>query len=155
MKPISFIFSVYTVIAVITLPSDLLAQERFTLITPEEAQASRARPMPLVPRSVRNPSAPVIEVVSPDIRTPVAAPIPIRLRFKTEAPSEPKIESFKALYGSFRIDITDRLKKRAVLTKNGLELNGADIPSGRHQIVLSLEDTQGRKSEQTLSFEVE
>lgn len=131
------------------------AEDRFTLITQEEAIASRTRPLPLVPRSVRNPSAPIIEVVSPDIKTPVAAPIPIRLRFKTEAPSEAKIESFKALYGSFRIDITDRLKKRAVLTKSGLELNGADIPSGKHQIVLSLEDTQGRKSEQTLTFEVE
>lgn len=131
------------------------APERFTLITPEEAQASAKGPGIFVARSLPNPAAPVIEVISPELKAPIAAPVAIRLRFKGAAPGEPKPESFKALYGSFRIDITERLRKRATISKVGLELAGADIPSGRHQIVMSIEDTAGRKAEQLVTFEVE
>jgi len=137
-----------------TIVTHASESDRFTLITPEEAAASASQPMLLTARSVPRPGDPVIEVVSPDINNPIVAPVPIRLRFRIAAPSEPKLDSFRALYGSFRIDITDRLKKRADLTTAGLVLEGADIPSGRHQIVLRLEDTQGRRTERLLQFEI-
>ena len=151
----SVAINVVSSIALWVAADGVSASERFVLITPEEAQASAKGPGLFVARSLPNPASPVIEVLSPDLKSPIAAPVPIRLRFNGATPGEPKPESFKALYGSFRIDITDRLRKRATITKAGLELSGADIPSGRHQIVMSIEDTAGRKVEQVVTFEVE
>jgi len=56
------------------------------------------------------------------------------------------------LYGAFKIDITQRLLGVAKVTKEGIQVTDASLPSGKHQLLLSLTDTLGRESQQVISF---
>jgi hypothetical protein len=82
-------------------------------------------------------------------------PTKIELRFVTNAPAEPKPESFKALYGAFKIDITSRILSSAKVTKQGITVSEAQLPAGKHQLVLTLTDTLGREAQQVLAFTVQ
>jgi hypothetical protein len=125
------------------------------LVTEEEFKASAAAPELPLSRSMQQAGAPKIELISPDINKPVAAPTNIELRFVGSSPAEPRPESFKAMYGAFRIDITQRLLKVARVTKDGISVSGADLPPGKHQLTLTLTDTLGRQTQQVLSFVVQ
>ena len=132
----------------------VLAQTNL-LVTPEEAQASMAAGELPTPRNAPQPGAPKIELLSPDIRKPFSAPANIELRFSGNSPAEPQPESFKALYSTFRIDITQRLLKYAKVTKDGISVSNADLPAGKHQLTLTLTDTLGRQTQQVVSFVVQ
>jgi hypothetical protein len=58
-------------------------------------------------------------------------------------------------YGTFRIDITQRLLKYAKVTKDGISVSNADLPAGKHQLTLTLTDTLGRQTQQVVSFVVQ
>ena len=105
-------------------------------------------------RSIPAPGSPRIELLAPDIKSPIAVPTRIEVKFSGSAPAEPKPETFKALYGSFRIDITQRLLGVTKVTKEGISVNDAALPSGKHQLVLILTDTLGREAQQVVSFTV-
>lgn len=113
------------------------------------SQSGAAAP---IARSVSPPDAPRIEVVLPDLRSPVSVPTRIRVRFASEAPAEPKPETFKVLYGALRLDITQRLLGVARVTREGIEVADATLPSGRHQLQLMLSDSLGREARQTVVF---
>jgi hypothetical protein len=131
-----------------------LSAEPLMLVTEAEAKASlEAGDLP-VARSLPAPGAPRIELLSPDIKTPITVPTRIELKFSGSTPAEPKPESFKALYGAFRLDITQRLLGVAKVTKDGISVADAALPAGKHQLVLMLTDTLGRESQQVLSFTV-
>jgi hypothetical protein len=125
------------------------------LVTPEEAQAARSAGEIMLPRSSQPAGAPRIEVVAPDLTRPIQVPARIEVRFTGGASSEPRPETFKALYGAFRLDITQRLLKFAKVTKEGIVVSEAELPSGRHQLLLTMTDTQGRQIQQTVSFTVQ
>jgi len=131
-----------------------LSAEPLMLVTEAEARASMEAGELPTPRSLPPPGAPRIELLSPDIKTPIAVPTRIELKFSGSAPAEPRPESFKALYGSFRVDITQRLLGVAKVTKDGINVNEAALPSGKHQLVLILTDTLGREAQQVVSFTV-
>jgi hypothetical protein len=109
----------------------------------------------MTPRLTSQAGAPRIEVLVPDVTKPVGAPTSIEVRFVTTAPAEPRPESFKVLYGAFRIDVTQRLLGVATVTKEGIKVSGANLPSGKHQLALTLADTQGRETVQFLQFTVQ
>ena len=77
-----------------------------------------------------------------------------KVKFSGNPPAEPKPETFKALYGAFKIDITQRLLGVAKVTKEGIQVTDASLPSGKHQLLLLLTDTLGRESQQVISFVV-
>ena len=106
------------------------------------------------PRSSPQPGAPRIELVSPDIKRPVNVPTKIEVKFTGNAPAEPKPETFKALYGAFKIDITQRLLGVAKVTKDGITVTDATLPSGKHQLLLLLTDSLGRETQHIVSFAV-
>ena len=134
-----------------TLTLNLYAQP-LMLVTEAEAKASiEAGGLP-TPRSSPQPGAPRIELLSPDIKKPVNVPTKIEVKFSGNPPAEPKPETFKALYGAFKIDITQRLLGVAKVTKDGIQVTDASLPSGKHQLLLSLTDTLGRESQQVISF---
>jgi len=141
-------------LALSMLHSAKLAAEPLMLVSEAEARASmEAGELPTT-RSLPPPGAPRIELLSPDVKAPIAVPTRIEVKFSGSAPAEPKPESFKALYGSFRIDITQRLLGVAKVTKEGISVNEAALPSGKHQLVLILTDTLGREAQQVVSFTV-
>ena len=63
-------------------------------------------------------------------------------------------ETFKALYGRLRIDITQRLLNATKVTAQGITVKDATLPQGSHRLLLSIEDTEGRLGQKTLEFEV-
>jgi len=125
------------------------------LVTEAEAAASYAAGGMLNPRSVSQPGSPQIEFLTPDIFKPVSAPTNIDIRFVGNPPSEPKPDSFRVLYGSFRIDITQRLLGVAKVSKDGIKVKDAVLPKGRHQLSLMITDSMGRQNQQVVAFTVE
>jgi hypothetical protein len=125
------------------------------LVTEAEVKASMEVGGLPTPRSMPTPGAPRIELVSPDIKKAVAMPTKIEVKFSGNAPAEPKPETFKALYGAFKIDITQRLLGVAKVTKEGINVSDATLPSGKHQLLLMLTDTLGRETQQVVSFTVQ
>ncbi|NDD14113.1 MAG: hypothetical protein EB072_16085 [Betaproteobacteria bacterium] len=99
-----------------TFTLNLYAQP-LMLVTEAEAKASiEAGGLP-TPRSSPQPGAPRIELLSPDVKKPISVPTKIEVKFSGNPPAEPKPETFKALYGAFKIDITQRLLGVAKVTK--------------------------------------
>ena len=125
------------------------------LVTEAEAAASFAAGGMLNPRSVSQPGSPQIEFLTPDISRPVTAPTSIDIRFVGNPPSEPKPDTFRVLYGSFRIDITQRLLGVAKVSKDGIKVKDAVLPKGRHQLSLMITDSMGRQNQQVVAFTVE
>ena len=125
------------------------------LVTEAEAAASFAAGGMLNPRSVSQPGSPQIEFLTPDISKPVTAPTSIDIRFVGNPPSEPKPDTFRVLYGSFRIDITQRLLGVAKVSKDGIKVKDAVLPKGRHQLSLMITDSMGRQNQQVVAFTVE
>jgi len=125
------------------------------LVSEAEAKASiEAGGLP-TPRSSPQPGAPRIELLSPDVKKPISVPTKIEVKFSGNPPAEPKPETFKALYGAFKIDITQRLLGVAKVTKEGIQVTDASLPSGKHQLLLSLTDSLGREAQQVVSFTVQ
>jgi len=127
----------------------------FVLVTEAEAKASVEAGGMMNPRSVSQPGSPQIELLAPDISKAITAPTNIELRFVGNPPSEPKPDTFRILYGAFRIDITQRLLGVAKVTKEGIKVQNALLPKGRHQLSLTISDSVGRQSQQLVAFTVE
>jgi hypothetical protein len=124
------------------------------LVTPEEMQTSNNAPVQIRPRSSPVKDAPLIEVLTPKLPGSVSSPTPIDLKFQAIAPSNVKPESFKALYGTFQIDITKKLLSVAKVTEAGVQVQEAALPKGRHKILLVVEDSAGRAGSRMIEFEV-
>lgn len=127
------------------------------LITAEEALASQtALPMLAVDETPVNAQGPVITVVDAEaLAQPVKNPFSIEIFMQAQRDAELNFASFKAFYGAFKIDITERLLKEASKTVTGLKLANLQIPSGRHKILLRVSDSKGRTAEKEIAFKVE
>lgn len=124
------------------------------LVSNDEMQASNAAPLQIVSRTSPARDAPRIELITPKIPGTVGSPTVIDLRFQATSPSNIKPDSFKALYGTFQIDITKRLLNVAKVTGDGVRVDEASLPKGRHKLLLMVEDTLGRVGHQAIEFEV-
>jgi outer membrane protein OmpA-like peptidoglycan-associated protein len=124
------------------------------LVSPAEMQASNSAPLRLSAKAVPVKDAPAIQVTAPVLPGPVKSPTPITVKFLPTAPSNIKPDSFRVLYGSFEIDITKRLLNVAKVTEQGVQVSEAALPSGKHKLLLEVEDTAGRKASRLVEFEV-
>lgn len=135
------------------------AAAAFNLVTPTEAQASAAYdevhpPATFVARSI-DPLGPRIDIVSPDLAAALQSPLVILVKFQAAAGAEILPASFRARYGAFRIDITDRLLKATKVTKEGIHVERAELPSGSHRLFLTVEDDAQRTAEREVRFTVQ
>ncbi len=133
----------------------ICSAQPFVLVTEAEAAASIAAGGMMSPRIVSQPGAPQIELLTPDTSKAISAPTNIELRFVGNPPSEPKPDTFRILYGAFRLDITQRLLGVAKVTKDGIKVRDAVLPKGRHQLSLMISDSMGRQTQQLVAFTVE
>jgi hypothetical protein len=124
------------------------------LVTAEEMLASHNAPPQFTSRSVPVQDAPTIELTAPKLSTPVSSPTSIELRFQPKAPSTVKPESFRVLYGAFGLDITKRLLSVAKVSEQGVFVQEASLPKGRHKLTMVVEDSAGRKGNRTVEFDV-
>ena len=134
------------------------AQSGDWLVSPAEAVQYQGAegfnaPASLVARNV----TPTIEVVQPvpradqKLKTPFA--IQIRFKAREDAPIVPS--TFKVLYGALNFDITQRIAKFAQVTTEGVSFDKAQIPPGKHKLVLQVQDEKQRIGERELRIEVE
>lgn len=127
------------------------------LVTPDEARRSQqAPPVVEAQSSAPDPLAPLIAVVDPQgIDKALKNPFRMEIDFKTQAGARLDFSTFKAYYGAFKIDITERLLKEATRTSTGLRLSNVNVPSGSHKIILRIKDDHSRMGERELYFKVE
>lgn len=126
----------------------------FELISAQEMQASLAAPEPFVAKSTPVMGAPQIDIVRPRLNSPITSPTSIQLVFMASAPAAVRMESFKVFYGRLGLDITQRLITAASITPEGIQVKEANLPKGKHRMLLSIEDNLGRQGQRQLDFEV-
>ena len=124
------------------------------LVSVDEMNASNNASPPFRAKSVAPKDAPVIELSAPKLSVPVSSPTPIELKFQPAPPSAVKPETFKVLYGSFEIDITKRILNVAKVTESGVYVQEANLPKGKHKLLMVVEDTAGRRGNRSIDFEV-
>ncbi len=124
------------------------------LVSIDEMNASNNAQPPFKAKSVAPRDAPVIELSAPKLSAAVSSPTPIELKFQPTPPSSVKPETFKVLYGSFEIDITKRILNVAKVTESGVFVQEANLPKGKHKLLMVVEDTAGRRGNRSVDFEV-
>ena len=124
------------------------------LVTQQEMTASNSAPPKLTPKFVPEKDAPKIEVAAPNLTAPLTSPMPIQMNFAATSPATIKPETFKVLYGAFQIDVTQRLLSTAKVTAQGMNVPEASLPSGKHKLHLSVEDSIGRKGYRLVEFQI-
>jgi hypothetical protein len=135
--------------------------EAFELISAAEAQAE-AQAVANAPPEVRTrgmpvpkPGAPAIRVVStPEPGAAANTPVRIEVAFKPGAGARIVPSTFRVLYGLLKIDLTDRLKKNATVTENGVVVDQAQMPAGQHRLILQVADDKGNMAEQEIRLRV-
>lgn len=127
------------------------------LITEEEALASREAVLMVdVALASEDASSPTIEIISPDnLSIPIKNPFLMEITFITKDGNSLDINTFRAFYGAFKIDITQRLLKQAIRTAKGLKLHNVNVPSGTHNITLTVKDKNMYTVEKQFKFRVE
>lgn len=128
------------------------------LVNPDEAvrfggAAAFDEPPALRPRAV----VPQIDLLRPDqaLGPKVKAPFAIAVQFRGQPGSAIEPSTFKVLYGALKIDITERITKFVKVTAEGFTLDKANIPAGKHRLILQVQDDKQRVAERELRVEVE
>ncbi len=124
------------------------------LVSVDEMNTSNNEKPPFTAKSVAPKDAPLIELSAPKLSAPVSSPTHIELKFQPTPPSSVKPETFKVLYGSFEIDITKRILNLAKVTDTGVSVQEANLPKGKHKLLMVVEDTAGRRGNRSIDFEV-
>ena len=146
-----------TLCVALALTSPVFAQA-FDLVSQSEYLASEAQEKSapsFTARSLAGPSDPIIDIRSPSLTGPVKAPVSIDLRCLTSGAAKINWESLKILYGAFKLDITDRVKKEAKVLPDGIQIASANLPSGSHKLVIQVANTEGKQAEREVRFIVE
>jgi hypothetical protein len=130
----------------------------FELITESEHRAALSaerEALTALTRSIEPPTQPRIEVASPDVTAGIKSPITIELRFFSNPPATVDPGSLRVLYGVLRINITERIRRAARITAEGIRSEGATLPSGTHRLLIGIGDSAGRFAEKEIRFSVE
>jgi hypothetical protein len=137
-----------TVISSVTFAGDL--------VTAEEVKQSQDALMLEAELSEPDPLGPMIQLLDPvSLDMPFKNPFKMEVIFKPQNGTAVDFSTFKAFYGTFKLDITDRLLKEAVKTSSGLRLANVKIPSGRHKLYISIKDNLGHSAAKEIAFKVE
>ena len=139
----------------LSAPGFALADKEMWLITPQEAAMDPASDMPgggFIAIGAESDLGPKIEIVKPINGGSAPPPVEVEITFAQKGtPVDP--ESLKVSVVKFiNIDITDRVRVHASTT--GIHVPGAQIPSGRHTVRISIADKDGLRSVKDVTFEV-
>jgi len=116
----------------------------FQLVSNSEYQAQISFKRPYVKtRGIVSKYNPKILVNQPSISGVVSSPTNIEISFEATDGAEIEIESLEVLYGWLGLNITDRIKEHAQLSKLGLSASNVTLPEGDHTIKIVIKDCQG------------
>jgi hypothetical protein len=137
----------------------------FELVTTEEFRREKdARDLvtrsakaqqPAEAKSERSADGPSIDVITPNASGTVHAPVDISVRFAPGPEARIVIDSLHVRYGVIGLDVTDRIRKAARVTEQGIEAPGASLPPGSHSMSIEISDSLGRTTRQAFRFRVE
>jgi hypothetical protein len=133
------------------------AQAEDWLVTPEEAKKYAAiHADDIVYRGPTTiiPNCPKISLLKPGSKF-VKAPFDIVVSFAANDGAKIDPSSFKVMYGFFKMDITNRVAQQALVSAEGVVISHANIPSGKHHLLLSVTDSMNRTGEAEIQIEVE
>ena len=146
-----------TALAIFTATFTAHAQTDW-LISPAEAVSYQGESGFNEPAALRARAlVPQIDILKPE---PVAdlkvkAPFAISVLFKGQSDAAIDPATFKVMYGAMKFDITSRITKFVKVTPTGFSLENAQIPSGKHRLILQVQDDKQRVAERELRVEVE
>jgi hypothetical protein len=129
---------------------DLVSQTEFL-----SSQAQEKLEPVFTARSSPPPSDPIIEIRSPSLVGPIKAPVSIDLRFLSSGAAKINWESLRIMYGAFKLDITERVRKEGKMLSDGIQIASANLPSGSHKLVIQVANTEGKLAEREVRFTVE
>lgn len=141
MTRIRQLLPVWLVLAAACVAMPTVAVE---LVTPKELAADRAAPEVPLTRATPTPGAPRIELDAPRLDADVKSPLDIRLRWTAEDGAAIVPGSLRILYGRLGIDITKRVATALRVSASGMEVTGAELPSGTHRIKIEVSDDRKR-----------
>ncbi len=78
-----------------------------------------------------------------------------RVSHNSEPDAKIVLSSFRAVYGIFiKLDITEKIKAHAKLDDTGLFAEGVSLPTGKHNVTISIADNLGRVASRAVEFTV-
>lgn len=96
---------------------------------------------------------PGIKQVSPDPSQDIKSPLNLKVAFEPRGGAKIDLSSVKVTYlKSPSVELLDRVKPG--LTETGIDLAGAEVPPGDHQIRVSVTDSEGRQSSTIVELKV-
>jgi len=89
---------------------------------------------------------PEVKLVSPDPSAgPIKGPFAFKVAFQPRSGAKVDAASVKLTYlKATPVDLTERIKSS--VTESGIEVSGAVIPPGKHEIRIFVKDAEGRKT---------
>lgn len=122
-----------------------------TLISETEAKLPSSPDSGMATRGLTR--GPAIELISP---TTAGVKSPLALKIKFTARNNVAIDptSVKMTYLKLPpVDLTDRIKSH--VTKDGIDMPGAEVPPGTHVLRVDLKDAEGRSATSMITLKVE
>jgi hypothetical protein len=88
---------------------------------------------------------PQIRIVAPPLGRPLTAPLDIDIQFVPAGSAPIRPDTFLVCYvGLVTMDLTKRITDRVTVSEKGLHVAGAQLPRGRHHLLLLIADQRGR-----------
>jgi hypothetical protein len=131
-----------------------LSAHAFDLVSVGEAVRDLAAPDLPKTRSMPQPGAPVIELLSPATGTALTSPMDIKLRWTAGAGSSVDVSSARIKYGRLGLDVTDRVLGAAKVTATGIDAPGAKLPPGTHRLAVEVADDQKRVGRREFTVQI-
>jgi hypothetical protein len=151
------------VILAAILAGESMAADTFDLVTESEAAAwNGAQPKEAKDFSTRDlreddssPTChstpdndadnPQIRILAPALGRSLTAPLDIDVQFLPTGSAPIRPDTFRVCYiGLVTMDVTKRITDRVTVSEKGLHVTGAQLPRGRHRLLLLIADARGR-----------
>lgn len=118
---------------------------------PAAAAASADRPVPVTRAITRGPG---IRQLAPEPDgEPVKSPLSLKLTFEPRGGSKIDPASIRVTYLKANpVDLSERV--RHGVSEQGIELAGAEVPPGQHEIQVTVQDSEGRKGTHVLRLKI-
>jgi hypothetical protein len=102
------------------------------------------------------PNSPTIDIVSPMLDKPLAAPLDINVKFVASGAAVIQPSTFRLCYMArfMTVDITDKIADKVTVLPEGLHVAGADLPSGHHHLVMMIGDQGGHVGRREATFDI-
>jgi len=99
---------------------------------------------------------PQIRILAPPLGKPLTAPVDIDLQFVPTGSAPIRPDTFRVCYvGLVTMDLTKRVTDRVAVSEKGLHVTGAQLPRGRHHLLLLIADQRGRLGRREAVFDID